>query len=188
MENVLIVSSSDKGGEAFASLITERCEARVCFAKSSKEGIQTLKEQNLALIVIVAPLPDEYGTHLARQAAESAAGVIFVARDANRGAVSEQLRRQGIFVFSLEMGRSMFGYAVDIMLALHFRLMLAAPRTERLQQQIQDIRAIDRAKCLLIQYADMTEQEAHRDIEKQAMDWRRTRREVADEILKSYDV
>ena len=150
--------------------------------------MKKLEEVDPALVIIVAPLPDEYGSHLAERSVEGNAGVIFVARDMNRKVVSGQMRRLGIYVFSLEMGRSVFGYAVDIMLAVHYRLISAAPKTERLQQQLQDIRAIDRAKCLLIQYSGMTEQEAHRYIEKQAMDWRRTRREVADEILKSYDV
>lgn len=40
---------------------------------------------------------------------------------------------------------------------------------ERLQEKIAEIRLVDRAKCALIQYADMTEPQAHRYIEKQAM-------------------
>ena len=44
---------------------------------------------------------------------------------------------------------------------------------------------VDRAKCALIQYLGFTEPQAHRYIEKQAMDLRQTRREVAESILKS---
>ena len=43
---------------------------------------------------------------------------------------------------------------------------------------------MDRAKCVLIEYLKMTESEAHRFIEKQAMDMRITKREVAERILK----
>ena len=57
----------------------------------------------------------------------------------------------------------------------------------RLQQKIQEIRMVDRAKCALIQYLHMSEPDAHRYIEKQAMDLRITRREVAEEILKTYE-
>ena len=57
----------------------------------------------------------------------------------------------------------------------------------KLTQKIEDVRIIDRAKCLLISYLKVNEQEAHRYIEKQAMDMRITRREVAEGILKTYE-
>ena len=57
----------------------------------------------------------------------------------------------------------------------------------KLHQKIQEIRLVDRAKCTLIQDLHMTEQDAHRYIEKQAMDLRMTRREIAEEILKTYE-
>ena len=47
---------------------------------------------------------------------------------------------------------------------------------------------MDRAKCVLIQYLNMTETQAHRYIEKQAMDLRTTRRQIAEGILKTYEV
>ena len=46
---------------------------------------------------------------------------------------------------------------------------------------------VSRAKCCLIELGRMTEAEAHRYIEKKAMDTRRDRAEVAQEILDSYD-
>lgn len=90
--------------------------------------------------------------------------------------------------FHTEMGKTMFGYAVSLLMAVHNRLASAAPQTEILQQKIKDIRIVDRAKCLLIQSANMTEAEAHRYIEKAAMDQRLSRREAAEKILEHYDM
>ena len=67
------------------------------------------------------------------------------------------------------------------------RLKRIQAENSKLKQKIEDIRIIDRAKCLLISYLNMSEQEAHRYIEKQAMDMRFTRRMVAEEILNTYD-
>ena len=50
-----------------------------------------------------------------------------------------------------------------------------------------DIRLIDRAKWILITRMGMSENEAHRYIEKQAMDLRVTRRAIAEGLLKTYD-
>jgi response regulator NasT len=49
------------------------------------------------------------------------------------------------------------------------------------------MRLIGRAKCALIQYLDMTEAEAHRHIEKKAMDSQRPRRDIAVNIIKAYE-
>jgi AmiR/NasT family two-component response regulator len=57
----------------------------------------------------------------------------------------------------------------------------------QLQLKIEEIRLVNRAKAILIQYLKMTEQEAHKYIEKQAMDLRITKREVATSILNTYE-
>ena len=58
---------------------------------------------------------------------------------------------------------------------------------EKLKIALSDMKLIDRAKCTLVWYLGMTEKESHRFIEKQAMDRRTSRREVALEILKTYE-
>ena len=55
------------------------------------------------------------------------------------------------------------------------------------EEKIEEIRIVNRAKCLLIEQLKMTEPEAHRYIEKQAMDTRLSKREVAEHIIRTYD-
>ena len=57
----------------------------------------------------------------------------------------------------------------------------------KLQTKIEEIRLVNRAKCCLIQYLKFSEPQAHRYIEKQAMDTRQTRKEVAQRILSTYE-
>ena len=56
-----------------------------------------------------------------------------------------------------------------------------------MQRKIEEIRLIDRAKCILIQYLQMTEPQAHKYIEKQAMNLRQSRVQMAESILKTYE-
>jgi len=58
---------------------------------------------------------------------------------------------------------------------------------ETLKQRMEDIAVIDRAKMLLISHLAFSEAQAHRYIEKQAMDMRATKRAIAEEILKTYE-
>ncbi len=186
MDRVLLVTQSPRRKEQFTRLVTELLPADICYAGTCGEAWRMISENTFALVLILAPLPDEFGVHLAREAAQTTAGVILVGKGYQLDEVRHKLEADGIFAFGAEMGRIMFGYAVSLMLSVHRRLARAAPQTERLQEQIRDIRTVDRAKCLLIQYAGMTEQEAHTFIEKLAMDHRLTRRMAAQKILDKY--
>ena len=55
-----------------------------------------------------------------------------------------------------------------------------------MEEKIEEIRLVNRAKWLLIECLSMTEPEAHRYIEKQSMDERISKREVAEYIIKTY--
>jgi len=57
----------------------------------------------------------------------------------------------------------------------------------KLKQKIEDIRIIDRAKCILISRLNLSEEEVHRAIEKQAMDMRTSKRAIAEDILKTHE-
>ena len=53
--------------------------------------------------------------------------------------------------------------------------------------KLEELRVVSRAKCLLVEYLHIGEREAHRYIEKQAMDLRVTKKVIAEDILKTYD-
>ena len=55
-----------------------------------------------------------------------------------------------------------------------------------IEEKMEEIRFVNKAKWLLIRELKMDEPEAHRYIEKQAMDRCVTRREIAAEIIKLY--
>nr|WP_283242870.1 ANTAR domain-containing protein [Fumia xinanensis] len=81
----------------------------------------------------------------------------------------------------------MFYQAIKLISASRRRILGLKNENVRLQKKIEEIRLVDRAKCALIEYLGMTEAQAHRHIEKQAMDLRMTRREVAQGILQTYE-
>ena len=47
---------------------------------------------------------------------------------------------------------------------------------------------MSQAKCCLIEYRDYTEEEAHKYIEKRAMDERRTKRDIAEDVIETYKI
>lgn len=67
------------------------------------------------------------------------------------------------------------------------RLRSVHVRTNTLQQKLYDTRLVNRAKLLLMSRLQMSEEQAHRYIEKTAMDSGENRRDVALSIIRTYE-
>ena len=67
------------------------------------------------------------------------------------------------------------------------RIKRVSDENAKLLQTIEDIKIVDKAKYMLISKLNMSEQDAHKHIEKQAMDTRSTKRIIAENILKKYE-
>ncbi len=184
MEQGLLVCANRKSADSFAQLLAGRLE--LCRAMTSGDAWRLLQERSFALVLILAPLADGQGYDLARRAAQTTAGVILAVRPEAQLEVPQKVLDEGVFVFTPAMGRRLFDQAVALMLSVHRRLSRAIPQAEQLQKKMKEIRIVDKAKCILIQYERMSEEQAHKYIEKRAMDTRLTRKEVAEEILQSY--
>ena len=58
---------------------------------------------------------------------------------------------------------------------------------DRLKKSLVDIRLVNRAKCLLIEKLGLSEEAAHRELEKMAMDHRLEKVELAKRIIAKYE-
>lgn len=76
--------------------------------------------------------------------------------------------------------------ALNWMASTRERLRKNEKRTLTIEEKMEEIRLVNRAKWLLISELKMDEQGAHRYIEKQAMDRCIAKKVVAKEIIKTY--
>ena len=115
------------------------------------------------------------------------AGVIFLAKAAAAEQLLTPLSEEGVLLVTKPFSNTFFLQAIHMAAASNHRLLLLRQENQRMQEKLAQVRLVSRAKCCLIELGRMTEAEAHRYIEKKAMDTRRDRAEVAQEILDSYD-
>ena len=189
MTPILLISGSRKAADMYSNLLSSvQPSAAVCRAGSCGEARRLMAKNNFSLILILTPLPDGFGTELAKDAVRTTAGVMLAVSSELEKELSLKFEQDGIFVFSPAMSKKTFESSVRLLLAVHVRLERVQPASEAMQQKLKDIRLVDRAKCYLIQYEKLTEPEAHRYIEKQAMDRRVPKREITEEILSRYDM
>ena len=92
----------------------------------------------------------------------------------------------GILTLSKPTAPQLFSQSLLLLCGTRERLRRMEQKTASLEEKMEEIRLVNRAKWLLIEQLKMTENEAHRYIEKQAMDRCVTRRVIAENILAMY--
>ena len=188
MGRALIVSAGASSNEYISARLTELGYARPLIVPSAAEARRRMLESDFELIVVNAPLPDEFGHELCADAVEKTdAGVVFLVKAAQAEQLLAPLNEQGVLLLSKPFSNTLFVQAMHMAAASNHRLQRLRQENARLQDKISQIRLVSRAKCCLVEHAHLTEAEAHRRIEKLAMDTRRDRTEIAQEILDSYD-
>lgn len=188
MESALIVSYSEKTANSIAQVLTEAAIKRVTTLSSAAEARRVLINADFDLCIVNAPLPDESGEDFARHVAGTGiCEVILMVKAELYDEVASRVEDYGVITISKPVNRILLWNAIKMTMAIHNKVKAIHNENKKLIQKIEDIRIIDRAKCLLISHLSLSEPEAHRFIEKQAMDMRITRRQVAEGILKIYD-
>ncbi len=188
MDSVLMVSRSEKAQQAMKTLLQGIGLYDIVVVSSGSEARQKLGQFEFGLVLVHAPLPDEFGHELAIMAAEtSLAGVVMVVKHEIEDEVSARVEDYGILTVGLPTQRPAFYQSVKLITATRNRMLGLRRENVQLHKKIEEIRLVDRAKCALIQYLSLTEQQAHRHIEKQAMDLRLTKRQIAESILRTYE-
>ena len=177
MGRALIVSAGASSNEYISARLAELGYTRPTIIPSGAEARRRMLESDFELIVVNAPLPDEFGHDLCSSAVEKTdAGVVLLAK----AAAAEQL-------LSKPFSNTLFLQAIHLAAASNHRLQLLRQENARMQEKIAQVRLVSHAKCCLVEREQMSEDAAHRYIEKRAMDTRRSRAEIAQEILDSYE-
>ncbi len=188
MGRALIVSAGASSNEYISARLTELGYTRPLIIPSGAEARRRMLESDFELIVVNSPLPDEFGHELCATAVEKTdAGVVLLVKAAAAEQLLTPMSEQGVLLVSKPFSNTLFLQAIHMAAASNHRLQFLRQENNRAQEKLAQVRLVSRAKCCLIERERMTEAEAHRYIEKRAMDTRRDRTEVAQEILDSYD-
>ena len=184
---VLIAGANDRTFDSLRELLPPDSYEAPLRAGSAGEVKRMLLETDVDLVILNAPLRDEFGTQLALNLSRDNLCVLMLVPAESFDAVCYKVADEGILTLSQPVSRSGLLGAIKLLTAMRGKLRKLDRQNQALQEKMQDIRTVNRAKWLLIEIKRMTENEAHYYIEKQAMDMRLSRREVAENIIRTYD-
>lgn len=184
---VLVVSNGTQTYDYIASLLPSDEFEPPTLAASGGEAKRLLLSTDFDILVINAPLPDEFGLDFALDAAAGHMGVLLLTKADLYEQVSFRAEDAGILTLPKPVQRQTLYTSLKLLAAVSTRLAKMEQHARTLEEKMMDIRLVNRAKWLLISHLGMSETDAHYYIEKQAMDARRSRREIAEDVIRTYD-
>ena len=185
--SILIVSATDSFTSAFADLLTEARYSPVDTVTSVSVAKRVLAEKTFDFVIINAPLPDDAGTRFAIDTCttKQSAVLLLVKNDIHAG-IHDRVAEYGVFTLPKPISKITMTHALNWLESARERLRQFEKKSISIEDKMAEIRLVNKAKWLLISELKMSEPDAHRYIEKQAMDRCVSRRCIAEEIIKTY--
>lgn len=185
--SVLLVSAATDFNRSLIAMLPESYYGPITVVSDVSSAKRKLLEKNFDITIINTPLPDEFGTRLALDiCAGSSSGVLLFVKAEHYHDISEKVVPKGVLILPKPASSHMISQSLLLLCGTCERLKNIRKKTVSIEEKIEEIRLINRAKLLLIEQLKMTEAEAHRYIEKQAMDRCTTRKTIAERILSAY--
>ena len=185
--SVLVVSSAQKFNDALLPLLPCADYYPVCgvhnFAAARRERLGKAYD----FVIINAPLSDDYGTRFAIDASGNSGTVVLLLLRADAyEEIHAKVTPHGVFTLLKPTPIQTLQQGLKWMTAARERLRKLESKALTIEEKMEEIRLVNRAKWILIEQLKMTEQEAHRHIEKQSMDRCCSKQEIALAIIKTY--
>ena len=186
--SVLIVSAADGFVSAVRSVLPENNCDLVNTAENVSLAKRMLAERDYDFVIINSPLPDDTGINISIDICSNSNSVaLLFIRSEFFEEINDKVSRYGVFTLSKPATKMLLTTAIGWMISVRERLRRSEKKALTLEEKMAEIRLVNRAKWLLIDKKKIDEPEAHRYIEKQAMDRCVTKVQIAKEIIDSYD-
>ena len=151
MDSALVVSAAEKSVAFFMESLTENGCGGITAVTSCGAARRLLLDQSFDLVIINAPLPDENGIGFARSVAlEQGSQVMLLVKAEYYEEIAGRVEDAGVFTLSKPLSRALFWNVLKLCTAATARTRRMQSENQRLSQKLEDIRIVNRAKCVLI--------------------------------------
>lgn len=136
--------------------------------------------------IIIVDSGDGYDTDFAINLADSYSTILLLVPNEHFDEISYRVEGYGILTITKPFEPFYLYNMMKIAIAVQYKVQVLSSQTTKLKVKMEEIKQVNRAKMLLMQNMNMSEQEAHRYIEKEAMDRGMKKTAISEEIIKTY--
>ena len=188
IDKVLILNETKSGNKTLEKLIIQGLKHphAICEALIDDKGIRLVRQGDYGLLILVTDIKNETALKACTLASHHpTATIILIAEpyeENDKAALTarDEFLEIGATILNKPLTKNSFLVAINSADMAHIRLCT-------LHKKIEEEKVISRSKLILVKTLSLTEDEAHKYIEKEAMNTGQTRLEAAYEIISTYD-
>ena len=182
----LVASTSEKFAKEIGSLLTQSAFQND-YVTNAGEARRRLQERAYDFVIVNAPLRDEFGTRLCidSSAKSGTIAVIFAAADIYEE-ITQKTAPYGVFIIRKPSSQQTIQQAISLLISAREKIRAIEKKAGKAENKLEEIRIVNKAKWFLIENEDMSEHEAHKYIEKLAMDSGITKKQASQIIIDRY--
>ena len=182
--SVLVASASQNINSALSPLLPESAFSQVHTVSSVNAARRTFAERPFDLVIINSPLPDDTGVRFAIDiCSETGTVVLLLARSETYMGIYDKVVPHGVFTLPKPTSKQALSLALGWLTSARERLRKMEKKTLSVEEKMEEIRLVNRAKWLLINQQGLDEPAAHHYTEKMAMNLCITKRQAAENII-----
>ncbi len=185
--SALIAADSNTAADDLRALLPADIITYITCVTDIGEARQALFKNHHDFIICETEPTDDVIKSAKSMAADPLCGILLIVNGHDYERVIASVESAGVMVLEKSAGERLIRQALHLMIAARAHVSFIKEKNDDLRAKMDEIKLVNRAKWLLIDYLKMSEPQAHRYIEKQAMDMRVARVEVALNIIKTYE-
>ncbi|MBQ5426720.1 MAG: ANTAR domain-containing protein [Pseudobutyrivibrio sp.] len=187
MERALIVCDNEKASAFYKCYLKENGYMDILCVESYPAAKRAITDYDFDICFINLPMAGSNSVEQVIDIAEkNVCQVLLFIKADYYDEITDRVADYGIITVSKPISKPLLWQALRHALAAQRRIGMAHRESAKLEKKLDELKVISRAKLLLIINEDMTEEEAHKQIEKNAMDLRISRYQMAIDIIKKY--
>ena len=185
--NVLILSASESFNAILDNILPQGIYPEKHFFSSFANASKALESKSYDFIIVNTTAQADVGIRFALNASKTNSSIVLLlVKSEDYDETYDKVADHGIFLLGKPLGKQALLATISCMVSAKERMRSLTNKVHLAEEQAAELRLTNRAKWLLIGKEGMTEQEAHRFIEKQAMDSCSPRKKIALEIINRY--
>lgn len=185
--SVLLVSSNEKMNASLTSFMAREEYSPVEVSTSVSSARRLIDQRDFDIVIINTPLKDEVGINFAIELTDnSSCGVLLMVNSELFDEVNYKVQDLGVFTVSKPVNATIMSQTLKMLCSMRERLLRMEQKQKSFEEKMEEIKLVNRAKILLVENLHLTEEQAHKFIEKNAMNERKSKVFIAGKIIEEY--
>ena len=185
--STLIISTTPSFASFASELLSQNSFYPVKKVSSVTEARHALSIRSYDVLIVNYPLLDETGLELSMEMSRDCSSVVLMMVPATMyGDIEAKTRGSGVLPLKKPISLITLSQSLSWLRSASDRVRSVQSGRVKLEEKIDEIRLVTRAKLILMENLKMTEDEAHKYITHEAMDRCTSKREVANTILNTW--